>query len=220
MHRDTKGNGGHDGELVAGVVAFHVKGRVGFGVAQCLRFFQHVGKVGTLLAHFAEDEVGRAVDDAGQPFDTVGRQAFAQRLDDGDAASYSRFERHHHAFFLRAGKNFVAVYRQQLFVGGNHVLAVGNSLQYQLFGHGVATDQLYHDVHIGVVDHGKRIGHHGDVGADQLTGLLYIAAGSNSQADVAAGTAADFFRVTLQYGGDTATDCSHPHQANIDRLHC
>jgi hypothetical protein len=113
LHRDAEGDRRHDGQLVGGVHAFDVEGRVGFGIAQFLRLLQHGGEVQALVAHLGQDEVGGAVDDAGHRFDAVGRQAFAQRLDDRHAAGHGRLEGHHHALFLGGGEDLVAVQGQQ-----------------------------------------------------------------------------------------------------------
>ena len=82
---------------MCGVDAFDVEGRIGLRVAQALRVFQHLIEPGTLFAHLGQDEVAGAVDDAGDPLDAVGGQAFAQRLDDRDAAGHGGLEGHHHA---------------------------------------------------------------------------------------------------------------------------
>ena len=96
-------------DLVRGIDAFDIEGRIGFGIAQALRLLQHGVEIQALVAHFGQDEIGGAVDDAGNPLDAVGRQAFAQRLDDRDAAGNRRLERHHHALVLRGLENLVAV---------------------------------------------------------------------------------------------------------------
>ncbi len=108
--------------------AFDVEGRIGFGITEALRFLEYVVEGQPLVAHFGQDEVGRAVDDAGDPFDAVGGQAFAQRLDDRDAAGHRRFEGHHHALLLGGGENLGAMHGEQRLVGGDHVLAVGDGL--------------------------------------------------------------------------------------------
>jgi hypothetical protein len=104
LHRDAERDGAHDGRLVRRVDAFDVEGRVGLGVAQALGFLQHHVEVEALVAHLGQDEVGGAVDDAGDPLDAVGGEAFAQRLDDRDAAGHRRLEGHHHARWCAAAK--------------------------------------------------------------------------------------------------------------------
>ena len=113
LHRDAERDRRHDGHLVRGIDALDVEGRIGFGVTQALRLFQHGVESQALVAHLGQDEIGRAVDDAGDPLDAVGRQAFAQRLDDRNAAGHGRLERHHHALVLRRLENLVAVHGQQ-----------------------------------------------------------------------------------------------------------
>ncbi len=56
------------------VDAFDVEGGIGFGVAERLRFRQRIGKLPSFLGHRAEDEVGGAIDDAGEPLMLVGGQ--------------------------------------------------------------------------------------------------------------------------------------------------
>ena len=97
LHRNAERDGRHDGDLVRSVHTLDVKGRVSLGVAQTLRFFECDIKIQTLIAHRRQDEIGRAVDDAGEPLDSVGSQPFTQCLDDRDAARHSGFKRHHHA---------------------------------------------------------------------------------------------------------------------------
>ncbi|KAF5292674.1 hypothetical protein FQR65_LT20242 [Abscondita terminalis] len=58
LHGDAEGDGAHQRDLVGCVHALDVEGGVGFGVAQALRLFQHHGKIKTLVAHLAEDEIG------------------------------------------------------------------------------------------------------------------------------------------------------------------
>src|SRR5476649_1508491 len=152
LHRDAEGDGRHDGGLVRGVDALDVEGRIGFRVTQLLRLFQRRVEVQALVAHLGQDEIGGAVDDPGQPLDAVGRQALAQRLDDGDAAGHRRLEGHHHALFLGGGEDLVAMHGQQRLVGGDDMLAVGDGLQHQFARQLVAADQLHDDVDVRVVD--------------------------------------------------------------------
>src|SRR4029077_11465715 len=78
----AKGDAGQDGELVGGVDAVDVEGGVSLGIAQALRIGEHVGELAATLAHRGQDVVAGAVEDAVDPLDAVGGQAFAQQLDD------------------------------------------------------------------------------------------------------------------------------------------
>jgi hypothetical protein len=168
LHRHTKGDGAHQRGLVGCVHPFDVKRGVGLGVTQALRFFQHHGKVQPLVAHFAQDEVGGAVDDAGNPLDAVGSEPFAQRLDDRNAARHCRFKRHHHTFGRCGGKNFGAVHCQQGLVGGHHMLACGDGFKHQGFGNAVAANQFDDDVDVRVGNHRTGVTDHGHTRANQL----------------------------------------------------
>jgi len=61
---------------------------------------------------FRKNKVRCAVDDAGNPLDSIGCQSFAQRLDDRYSAGDRRLESHHYAFLLSSKKNLVAVKRK------------------------------------------------------------------------------------------------------------
>ena len=78
LHRHAKCHGRHQADLVGRIHPLDVKGRVRFCITQALCFFEHHVKVQAFVAHFTQDEVGGAVDDAGNPLNTVGAQAFAQ----------------------------------------------------------------------------------------------------------------------------------------------
>ena len=200
-------------------MAFDVEGRVGFGVTEFLCLLEYVGKRQTLLAHFGQDEVGGAVDDAGDPFDVVGGQAFTQRLDDRDAAGHGRFKGHDHALGAGAGKDFVTVFGQQFLVGGDHVLAVVDGREYQLLGDAGAADQFHDDVDVGVGGNQPGVADHFHVVTDEFACLGHVQVGGHFECDRAAGAAADFFCVAFQHGGGTAADRTDAHDAHMNRLH-
>ncbi|KFB71722.1 MAG: hypothetical protein AW09_003140 [Candidatus Accumulibacter phosphatis] len=218
-HRVAESNRRHDAELVRGVHALDVEGRIGLGVAEALRFLEHRGKGQTLVAHLGENEVGGAVDDAGDPLDAVGGETFAQCLDDRDAASDGGLESDHHALFLSSGKNLVAVPGEQGLVGGDHVFAIGDRLQYEFPGDPVAADQLDDDVDLRVADHRKGVVGHPAVSTGELPDPFAVLVGNDTDLNGAAGAAGDFFSVTLENGVSTATDGADPEKSNVDRFH-
>ena len=158
------------------------------------------------------------MDDAGQPLDAVGGEAFAQRLDDGDAARHRRLERDHHAPGLRRGEDLVAVLGDQMLVGGDHVLAVGNRLHHQLARGFQAADQLDHDVDIGVVDHVEGIGRQRQVARQRLR-FIEVAHRGTQHADFTPRAAGDFFGVAAQHGQRAAANRSQAQQADVDGFH-
>jgi hypothetical protein len=204
---------------VCSVHAFDVEGGVGFGVAQTLGFFQHHVKVQALVAHFGQDEVGGAVDDACQPLDAVGRQAFTQRLDDGNTAGHSRFKRHHHTFGAGSSKNFGAMHSQQRFVGGDHVLACGNGFHHQGLGDAVTTNQLDDDVDVRVGNDGAGVAHHSHALTHGGFGTGHVKVGHHGDLDTTACTTRDFFLVAFEHVERAAANGTDAQQADLDGFH-
>jgi len=192
---------------------------VGFGIAQSLRFLEHDIEVETLVAHFGKDEVGGAVDDAGNPLNAVGSQAFTQGLDDRDATGHGRFERHHHALFLGGLEDFIAVRGNQRLVGGNHVLAVGNRLQHQILGDAITADQFDDDIDVRIAD--QQIGivddFHFSVG--QLGGARRVQVGHHGNFNGASCTPRNFFLIALQHIESTGTHGADAEQTYFDGFH-
>ena len=211
---------GHDGELVRGVDAFDVEGRVGLRVAAgAAPPSSTSSKLGALVAHLGQDEVAGAVDDAGDPFDAVGGQALAQCLDDRDAARHRGLERHHHAPLLRRREDLVAMPGEQRLVGGDHVLAVLDRLQDQILRDLGAADQLDHDVDVGIAHDRERIGGHLGGAADDALGALQILVRDDLKRDGAAGAAGDFFLIAAQDRKRAAAYGADAQQADVDGSH-
>ena len=112
LHRHAKGNRRHDGGFVRSVNALNIKRWVCLCITQSLRLFEHITKCQTFVAHFRQDEVRRAIDDARHPMNAIGTQTFAQCFDDRYATCNGRFKRHHHTFFMRSSKYLCAVHCQ------------------------------------------------------------------------------------------------------------
>ena len=70
----AEGEARQDGELVRGVEAADVEGRIGLGVAQRLRLRQHIAERAVLVGHRRQDVVAGAVEDAVDAPHLVGRQ--------------------------------------------------------------------------------------------------------------------------------------------------
>ena len=140
------------------VGAVDIKGRVSFGVAQCLRFFEHVGEVAPFLRHFTQDVVTGAVDDAGDAFDFVTAHAFAQDFDDRDAACNRRFKGKLQSFFAGQGEEGIAVAGDEGFVGGDDVFVVFEGGFDNFKGGMFAASQLDDDADIRVAGDSKGVG--------------------------------------------------------------
>ena len=156
-HRHAKRIGRQQRDLVRCVDAFDVEGRICFGIAQRLRLRQCFGKAQPLFAHLAQNEIGGAVDDARHPLDAVGREALAQRLDDGNAHGHRALIRHCHAVLAGGGKDFVAVRGQQRLVGRDHMLARADGGQHPFACGAGAARHFHHHIHIGVRGHQHRV---------------------------------------------------------------
>ena len=173
-----------------GIDAFDVEGGIGFGIAQFLRLLERSIERQPFVAHFRQDEIAGAVDDPGNPFDAVGCQSLAQRLDDGYAARHRRLERDHYAFFLGGGENFGAVRGQQSLIGGNDMLAIFDRLQCQLFRNGIAADQLDNDIDVRIRYDFICIGGDDRPLPRDLARLLQVAIGNHPDDDASARPAA------------------------------
>ena len=91
-HAGVEGELGEDRRLGSRVETTHVSGGIGLGVAQLLRLGQDCGVVRALLVHLAEDEVGRAVDDAEHLGDAITREGLAQGPQQRNGAGDRSFE--------------------------------------------------------------------------------------------------------------------------------
>ena len=86
------------------VDSLNIECRIGFGIAQLLRFHQHVRELALLFRHLGENEIPGTVNDACQPIDLVRRQTLAQRLNNGDAACHTTLEGQRDGILLGYGK--------------------------------------------------------------------------------------------------------------------
>ena len=90
--RAPNGKMGQDRQLLRGVAAVDVHGRIGLGEAQLLGLGQGVGVALAAVLHLREDEVARAVENAVNRLDLVGHQRLVDGRDDRNAASHGRLE--------------------------------------------------------------------------------------------------------------------------------
>src|SRR5690606_8517160 len=216
LQRNTERNGRKDGQFVCGIDAFDVEGRIGLGITQLLGFLEHVLKGATLLAHLGEDEVASAVDDAGQPVDTVARQAFTDCLDYRNAACNRGLEGDDDALFTGPGEDFVTVHGDQRLVCGDHVLTVLDGLEHQLQRQGIATDQLDDNIDIGVADNGENVVGNGD--ATGVTTWVWLSSRDRHDFDTTPDATGNFLGIALQHIEGSATDGTQPTDANFHRF--
>ena len=149
-HRHSERIGREQRELVRGVDAFYVEGRIRLRITERLGLGQRLGKAHAFTLHLAQDEIGGAVHDSRQPFNAVGREALAQRLHDGDADGHRAFVRHGHAVLACGRKDLVAMFGQQGLVGRYDMLARANGGQYPFARRAGAACGLDQHIHLGV----------------------------------------------------------------------
>ena len=167
-HPTPKGQRGQYRQLVAGVDSFDVVLRVGLGVAELLRPFQRRGEVDAFPGHPGEDVVGGAVDDGEDTADFIGHQVMLQRGDEGDAPADAGLVLEADPVLPGQGQQFQAVLGDYLLVGGDGVLAAGDSPLEVVQCRSLSADGLDDNIYTGLVEKTIVVG--GEKPARQLPG--------------------------------------------------
>ncbi len=154
----AEGQAGEDRQLVGGVDAVDVEAGIGLRIAEPLRVGEHVVEAPARLAHGRQDVVAGAVEDAVQPADTVGGEAFADRADDRHRAGDRRLVGQRNPRFFRGRAERLAVQRDHRLVRRDHVAAgADRRLGQRLRGPVAAADQLDDDIGVGLRRHLDRV---------------------------------------------------------------
>ena len=151
----VKGECRQDGELLGGVDALDVEGRVRFGVAQPLGVGKRRREDLPFLLHRGENVVGSSVDDARDGIDTVRGEAGAQGVDDGNAPGYGSFEAERDAVPACRLEELLTVRRQQCLVGRDDVATGTQRRGNNVPCRGHAADQFHHHVDIVGIERGE-----------------------------------------------------------------
>jgi hypothetical protein len=154
----VEGQGGEDGRLGRGVEALDVGRGVGLRVPQLGGLFQRLAETGAGSVHRREDEVGGAVDDAGDPGDPVAVQRLAQRAQQRDRAGDRRLVVEIGAALGRRVVQRGAVLGEQRLVRRDHALATAQRLDQPGAGRLDAAHHLDHDVDVVALDQAERVG--------------------------------------------------------------
>ncbi len=202
-----------------GVDALDVEHRIGLGVPEALRLREHHVERQSLVAHLRENVIAGAIDDPRDPFDAVGGEPFADRLDDGHAARDASLEGDHHALGVGPREDFRAVLGEQRLVGGDDVLAVVDRLQHQVARGGVAADELDHDVDVRASDDEPRGGHELDALERDRSLLGQVARARHLDHDIAPGAARDLLAIAAQHLDRAAADRAEAEQTYLDGFH-
>ena len=145
------GQAGQNGDLAAGIAAVHViAGVLGLGIAELLGQVQGLLKAHALPLHLGQHEVGRAIDDALDLADVVGRQALMHGSDDRGAAADARLKQKSRAVFPRQSQQFRTVGSNHLLVAGTDAAAALQAAADIRIGKPGAADGFDHHAHLRV----------------------------------------------------------------------
>ncbi len=220
LHRNTKCQRRQNRQFVRSIDTLDIKRRIYLGITLFLRQLQGIRKTRPLIAHLGKDEIGRAIDNPGNPLNAVSRQPFAYRLDNRDTTTNRRLKSNRHALLLRRRENFRALFGNQCLIGGHHVFTCRNGRKNQFTRQGLAAHRLDHNIHIRIPYHRKRI-------VDNLhrcIGKLFprarhIPHRRNDWQNIPPGATRNLRRIALQYRQRTAADGSQTQNSYPNRLH-
>ena len=187
----VEGEGCEDGGFGCGVVAFHIGGGVGFGVAESGSLGEHVVVGGTGGVHSVEDEVGGAIDDAGDGLDLITGKGAAERPNNGNGCGDGSFEVKVDTGLVGGLGEFGRVGRDERLVGGNNGFAAAESAEHEFARVVDAADDFDHEVYV--------------VAFDEATGIVgeepqFVGEGADMFFLVRHGHAADFERAAGAVG--------------------
>ena len=215
-HIGVEAQGGHDGGLVGGVIAFDVAGRVGFGIALGLSVLEHVVEVEALGGHLVENVVGGAVDDAEHARHLVAHQRFAQRLEERNGTAYGGLEVDIDALGFGGRVNLRTVLGEQSLVGGDHGSTGFDGGEHELAGYAGTADQLDDDVRTGGHAHGVG-GDHGLVDPWERVGFGGVEASDAGQFDRSVDARCEFIPLLHQQTCGLGADGTCTQQSNANR---
>ncbi len=211
----AEGDGSQDGDFAGGVPAADVGGGVGLGVAFELGFGEDGVVVAFFGGHFAEHEVGCAVDNPHYLADPVAGQALFERPDDRYAATDAGFEQEVYGVRLGGAEQVAAVAGDDVLVGGNDVFAGRQRPEDIAFGRFFAAHQFDDDVDGRVVNDGGQVSGKG-VAEVYLARLAQVADKDFFEDDGGADLLGDVMGVGGQDFGHACADGAETEHADVD----
>ena len=115
---------------------------VRFGVASPLSLAENIGERRAGLFDFSEDEIAGAVKDAVDGLDTVRPYAFAQRVEDRDAAARAGLHMQGGVVVARQLRQFRTTLAEEFLVRGNYRASESERGRLHFVGNGRAADHL------------------------------------------------------------------------------
>ena len=219
IHPETVRERSEDADFVRGIVAIDVERRLGFGIAEPLRFGQNIREVRAVEFHAREDVVAGAVDDAVEAGDAISNQSFAQHFDDGNAAGDTGFVVEVCAAALRRGKQLFAMRREERLVRGDNRLAELQRVQHDLARGGDASHQFHDKIDPRIVDNAGPICRQQRRGYFDRTRFANIAHDHFGDVQSGAQTGRNQRAIALDGLKHAPTDGAAADDAQIDLLH-
>ena len=214
-HARVEGDRREDRHLGRRVGAADVLGRVGLGVAEIVGPAERRVVGETAAGHLGEDEVRRAVDDAGDCGDLGGQQRLAQHLDHRDRGARRRLEAQLGAGGLGGGEQLRPVAGEQLLVGRHDRGAAGEGGA-QIAERGVEpAHHLDHDRHGRVLEHPGGVGRD-ETGIDPRAYPRRVAHQHRSELEPLPGGARDRLPALAQQPNDGLADGAAAEQPDAD----
>ncbi len=121
----AEGEARQDRELLRGIMALDVEGRIGLRVAEPLRLLEAFRKGQLLLLHAGEDVVAGAVENSIDACQRIPGKPLAQGLHDRNGAAHRGLEIERYAAFFGKRRQCDSVARKKRLVGSDHGLAGG-----------------------------------------------------------------------------------------------
>jgi hypothetical protein len=158
-----------------------------------------------LVGDLGKDVIAGAVENTDHGADPIAHQRFPNRFYDGHAAAHAGLISQVDAVFGGGGDNRIAVLGQQGLVGGNHMLALGDGIENQLFCDSLTADGLHNDIHRRIGDGRGRIRYHHSGQQGESPVLFRVDIGHIFQIERASDAVPDDVPVVQQQAGHTRT---------------
>ena len=214
LHARVEGKRGEDGCLARRIEAVDVRRRVCLCIALGLRFLEDGVVVGAALRHLRQHVVRRAVDDAEDLRDAVGRQTLLERRDDRDAAADARLEAEVDVLLLGHREHVLAELRDDILVGRHDALAGLHRAQHVLARRVDAAHELHDDIDLRVIEDILNLVRELDTPKLRAR-LLHIAHEHRLDFNRCADAFRNLRPIHLEHPNDARSDRTGPEQTNL-----
>ena len=217
LHASVEAQRRHDGGLGGGVMALYIRGGIGLGIAQAGSLRQRfiIGSARGL--HRVQDEVGGAVDDAGDALYLIASQGAPQHAHYRNRGGYGSLEVEIYTGAVGGLRQLVCVRGNQGLIGGHHGLSGVECGEHQLAREVDTADNLNHEVDIIAGD--ERLG----VIGQQLLGharaqLIFVVDGNAANLGWATDAVSKGMSILSQQAKDLSTNGAKAQQRDTNGL--